>query len=117
MNVNAVPPPAPDPGDERPRSLAGGGGPPYDSDMDRRLTVLETRFDTILPTLVTKAEFYAAMGKIDVQFANMQLEIEKLRTEMHQMFATLMKWWIGLTVTLIASFAGMFYSILRAISP
>lgn len=39
-----------------PPALAGGGEPPYDKGMDRRLTVLETRFDTILPTLATKAD-------------------------------------------------------------
>lgn len=59
MSMNAVP------------SVAGGGEPPYDREMDRRLTVLETRFDTILPTLATKNDIDILRG-----------EIEKLRSEL-----------------------------------
>ena len=32
-------------------TVADGGEPSYDHEMDRRLTVLETRFDTLLPTV------------------------------------------------------------------
>lgn len=38
------------------KPLDKGGGPPNDSDMEARLTKLETRLDTILPTLATKAD-------------------------------------------------------------
>lgn len=39
--------------------------------MDRRITVLETRFDTILPTLATKADL-----------ADVRLDLEKMRSEL-----------------------------------
>lgn len=90
MSVNPVPGPAP----EKPSGagVAGGGGPPYDADMDRRLTVLETRFDTILPTLLTKEEFYGAMAD--------------LRVEMHELFNSCIKWMIGMVLTIILSIVG-----------
>ena len=90
MSVNPVPGPAA----EKPSgaAVAGGGGPPYDADMDRRLTVLETRFDTIIPTLLTKEEFYGAMAD--------------LRVEMHEIFNSCIKWMIGMILTVILSIVG-----------
>jgi hypothetical protein len=73
MSVNAVP------------SVAGGGEPPYDGDMDKRLTVLETRFDTILPTLATKSDVEALRAEVHVGFekfcGEFRSENQKLRCE------------------------------------
>lgn len=41
-----------------------GGEPPYDGDMEHRITALETRLDTILPTLATKAD----IGELRAEF-------------------------------------------------
>jgi hypothetical protein len=41
-----------------------GGGPPYDGDMEHRLTALETKIETILPTLATKADVADAKSNI-----------------------------------------------------
>ena len=46
------------------RPVKGGEQPPYDGDMEHRVTALETRLDTILPTLATKADL--AQGFADV---------------------------------------------------
>ncbi len=70
MSMNAVPNGPPEPGKQA-ASVAGGAGPPHDFALDRRLTVLETRFDTILPTLATKADLGA-----------LRLEVEKIRSEL-----------------------------------
>ncbi|NHZ78536.1 hypothetical protein F2P44_04450 [Massilia sp. CCM 8695] len=70
MSMNAVPSGPPEPDNKR-APVAGGGGPPYDGGMDRRLTVLETRFDTILPTLATKADL-----------VDLRLDMEKMRSEL-----------------------------------
>ena len=43
---------------------AKSGGPPYDGDMEHRVTALETRLDTILPTLATKAD----IGELRAEF-------------------------------------------------
>lgn len=38
------------------QGVAGGGGPPHDVEMEHRVTALETRLDTTLPTLATKQD-------------------------------------------------------------
>jgi hypothetical protein len=52
--------------------VAAGGNPPYDGDMEHRLTALETRLDTILPTLATKAD----IGEIRADLHKMNIEIK-----------------------------------------
>lgn len=54
-----------------------GGEPPYDDGMEHRITALETRLDTILPTLATKAD------------------LSELRTEVHKGFGEMVKWIVG----------------------
>lgn len=83
-----------------PTPIAGGGGPPYDADMDRRLTVLETRFDTILPTLATKSD-------LETLRSEMRVEIEKLRVAVAEKINDAMKWMIGLFVTFFIGMLGV----------
>jgi hypothetical protein len=78
-------------------NVASGGEPPYDNDMDRRLTVLETRFDTILPTLATK------------------LDIEALRSDMLKMHNDLLKWIIGFSITIFVAVIGFDVAVFNAI--
>lgn len=58
--------------------------------LDHRLTVLETRSDTILPTLATKAD------------------LADLKSELRAEFASLSRWMATLLVTIVLGFAGMF---------
>ena len=44
--------------------VASSGEPPYDGGMDTRLTALETRLDTVLPTLATKADLQKVEGDV-----------------------------------------------------
>lgn len=44
--------------------LQGGEEPPYDGRMEHRVTALETRLDTILPTLSTKGDVDAVRADI-----------------------------------------------------
>lgn len=46
-------------------SLASGGEPPHDDGMEHRVTALETRLDTLLPTLATKADIEGVRGDIN----------------------------------------------------
>lgn len=71
-------------------------GDPYR--LDHRLTVLETRSDTVLPTLATKAD------------------LADLKAELRAEFAGLSRWMATLLVTIVLGFAGMFvtmFTVLR----
>ena len=84
-------------------NLAGGGEPPYDKDMDRRLTVLETRFDTILPTLATKSDLEALRTEFQVGFGILRGEMEKLRADVFKAINDSMRWMLDVVVSLIIS--------------
>ncbi|HEX8610033.1 MAG TPA: hypothetical protein VF800_01945 [Telluria sp.] len=126
MSMNAVPSGPPEPDNKR-APVAGGGGPPYDGGMDRRLTVLETRFDTILPTLATKADLAdlrldmekmrsELLGKIDALGSELRGEMMKLRNEVHSILMKAMMWFGALAITVIFSFAGVFIHFSNQIS-
>jgi hypothetical protein len=68
--------------------------------MDTRLTALETRFDTILPTLATKADF-----------AELKSEFSDLKTEMHANITAVTRWMLATVIALFFGFAGLFYAV------
>lgn len=70
-------------------------------DLDQRVTILETRFDTILPTLATKADL-----------AELKAE---LKAELHDSMAGMHKWIAGTCITLILGLAGLSFSMLTAV--
>ena len=89
--------------------------------LDRRLVVLETRFDTILPTLATKAdlerlearwalraaefraEFKQDMAELRAEFKQ---DMAELRAEFKRDMAGMYKWIAATCVTLILGFSG-----------
>jgi hypothetical protein len=64
-----------------------------DSLLDRRLAVLESRFDTTLTMLTTKADLS-------------ELKAE-LKTDIHGESAHLSKWMAATAITMVLGFAGM----------
>jgi len=98
--------------------LGGGSDPSYDESMDRRLVVLETRFDVILPTLATKhdLELLRADLKADINAGIESLrhdtarEFENLRHEM----MTMLKWVIALTISMLIAFCGTTFAMINA---
>lgn len=83
----------------------------YDASVDKRLTILETCFDAILPTLATKADVAELRGETAVGFERMRVEMatlsDRLHQDMLQMFQRVLLWMIGICVTLsLATFGG-----------
>jgi hypothetical protein len=76
-----------------------GGEPPDDGDMENRLTALETRFDTILPTLATKTD------------------IESVKTEIHKSTGETHKWMLATVIGLFLGFGGLFLAMSNALKP
>lgn len=72
--------------------------------MEARVTALET----VIPTLATKADMNAMEGKLS-------LEIEKVRTEIHQSTSQMIKWVAGTGIAvasiLISAFIALFSKI------
>jgi hypothetical protein len=66
--------------------------------LDRRLTVLETRFDTTLTMLPNKADLS-------------ELKAER-KTDIHGEAARLGKWMAATAVTMILGFAGMIFTMM-----
>ncbi len=109
MNASNTPPPFP------------GEGEPYRGPPpDRRLTVLETRFDTILPTLATKADLEALRGELRLELVNLRAEMhagfEKLRAELAQGLNSHMKWMIATMLTFFIGIAGLNIAIFNTLS-
>lgn len=115
MSMNAVNSGPPE-SDNKPAS-AGGGGPPVHAGMDRRLTVLETRCDTVLPTLATKAGLVELRLDLERMFANLQIklrddmdmlrgDVNKLRVDVHADLMSMMKWGVGIAISVIFGVVG-----------
>jgi len=66
--------------------------------LDRRLTVLETRFDTTLTMLPNKADL-----------ADLKAE---LKADIHGESAHLSKWMAATTITMVIGFGGMILTVL-----
>ena len=75
------------------------GEPPYDGSMEARFTALETRFDAILPTLMTKADG-----------AEIRVEMQKIAGETH-------KWMIATVIGLFLGFGGIFLAMSTVLRP
>jgi hypothetical protein len=77
----------------------GGDGGGEDGDMSARLTALETKWETIVPTLSTKGDM-AALG-----------------AEVHKMDASIKTWMIATVVGLMIGFGGLFLAMSNALKP
>ena len=110
-----MPPPTHSPPPNQTAGIAGGGGGGYIKDMDRRLTVLETRFDTILPTLATKTDF----AELRADFANLRAEYKSdfgdFRADIQKVIISTHRWLIGTVIVLLLGFGGMILTMANAL--
>jgi hypothetical protein len=101
--------------------LANGESADYYRKMDRRLIVLETRFDAILPTLATKADLISPRAEFKADIGELRAEMRELRAEMRTMHADLRaemhKWMAATAITLFVGFGGMLHAMLTLLRP
>lgn len=81
------------------RGIDNGGGPPHDGNMDARITAIETRLDTVLPTLATRTD------------------IESVKSEIHKSAGDTHKWMIATVIGLFLGFGGLFLAMSNALKP
>ncbi|MCE3604925.1 CCDC90 family protein [Massilia sp. P8910] len=131
MSMNAVPSGPPEP-DSKDAPVEGGGGAPHDGGMDRRLTVLETRFDTILPTLATKADMAGLRLDLNEKMSSLRLDLsekmsslrldlsekmsglrlelnekmDEVSSDLHTASTNTIKWCVGIAMTPIVTIVG-----------
>ena len=101
--------------------LANGESPDYYRVMDRRLVILETRFDTILPTLATKIDLLELKVELKESISEVRAEtrdsIGALRTEIHDFKADIHKWMTATMITMFIGFGSMVAAMLTLLRP
>lgn len=95
-----------------PDHLVSASGAEYHTGLEKRVSILEMRFDIILPTLATKtdiaelrSELHTEMSKLSEKLhEDMHKMSEKLYETMHKLHRQLLMWIVS---TMIAMFLGM----------
>lgn len=85
--------------------------PGKDPSLDRRLTVLETRFDTTLTMLPNKADLSELKAELKAGLHGNQAALSELKAELkadiHGESAHLSKWMAATAITMVFGFGGM----------
>lgn len=96
---------------ERPgATVDGGGGSGDDGGMDHRITVLETKLETVLPTLATKTDIADVRGAMQTGFA-------EVRADFHQNTVSTTRWMIATVIGLFIGFGSLFIAITNTLKP
>lgn len=100
--------------DYRKGNLPPGGDPPDNGAMETRVSVLETKWDAVVPTLATKSDM------AELRLAT-KADMAELRADMHEMNAGISRWMLSTTITIIGTvvlgFAGLMYNLSGAKPP
>lgn len=80
--------------------------------LDRRMIVLETRLDPMLPLLATKADVAALKAELNETKIELKGEI---RAECDRVQSQLQKSMLGITITLFFGFGGMIAALLKGV--
>jgi hypothetical protein len=92
-------------------SVAGGGEPPYDGGMEHRMTALETRLDTILPTLATKADVDVLRAQLETAAFRTDTKFAELRSDMHKMNADIRSGILTMMLTIVGTMVAAIFGI------
>ncbi|TFW35790.1 hypothetical protein [Massilia horti] len=95
-------------------------GPPRSEDermLDRRVTILETRFDTILPMLATKADLAELRGEFRARFAELEAKLAQIKAELKEQIraesARQSRWMATMVITMALGFGGILAALLK----
>jgi hypothetical protein len=77
--------------------------------VDRRLIVLETRFDTILPMLATRAD----LAEMKAQIVGL---LAQTKSELKAEILGLSRWMATMTITVVLGLAGMIATLYSVLS-
>ncbi|MCH8179778.1 MAG: hypothetical protein IIA02_08375 [Proteobacteria bacterium] len=76
--------------------------------METRVSVLEAKWDAVVPTLATKSDM------TELRLAT-KADMAELRADMHEMNAGISRWMLSTTITIIGTvvlgFAGLMYNL------
>lgn len=101
--------------------LANGDSAPYIRKMDRRLIVLETRFDTILPTLATKTDLIGMKSELKADIGELRAEMRSLhgesRAEMRDLIAKLQQQSTNMVIAVVLGFGGLIVTLVTVLRP
>ncbi|MFC0131177.1 hypothetical protein CR105_04160 [Massilia eurypsychrophila] len=105
--------------------LANGDLGAYIRKMDRRLIVLETRFDTILPTLATKADLIELRAELKADMSKLGSDLRtemrdstgSLRNDILTFKADIFKWMVATLLTTFLGFSGMIITLFTLLRP
>jgi len=101
--MNASTPGEPrDPGSRE--HLVPRSGAEYYASLEKRVSVLEMRFDTILPTLATKTD----IAEVRIEIVKLS---EKLHEDMHRLYRQLIMWIVSTMIAMFLGMAGLFVTI------
>jgi hypothetical protein len=96
-------------------AVAGCGEPPYDGGMEHRMTALETRLDTILPTLATKTDVEALRSDLRAELAQASLKADakfaEMRADMRKMNADIKTWTLATMITIVGTMLAAIFGI------
>ncbi len=87
-----------------PSGVDGGGHGGDDGSMEARLTALETKLQTILPTLATKADL-AELGLAA------KADMAELRADMHKVDSSIKTWTLATMITIIGTMLAAIFGV------
>jgi hypothetical protein len=86
--------------------------------MEARLTKLEAQFETVIPTLATKADLESVRTDFAALRGDLRTDMEEIRADIHKRDASLSKWMLSTTLaiigTIVLGFAGLFFNLSKA---
>ena len=105
--MNASTPGEPREPDSR-EQLVSPYGAEYHASLEKRVSILEMRFDTILPTLATKTDIAELRSELRTEMAKLS---ERLHEDMYKLHRQLLMWIVSTMIAMFLGMVGLFVTI------